>query len=149
MPQARFRRLILVPAILAALLGVAPAAADVVVVVVSAQSTVRTLDPAALADIFLGKLGALPDGTRLVPVDLDQPTLHDTFYTKIIGKSPTQLRAYWSRLIFSGQGKPPRRASTAGELKSLLAQGAQYIGYLERGDLDATVREVAIASHPH
>src|ERR1700729_2514294 len=92
------------------LLGISPtlagtlASADVVAVV-SAKSTVKALTSSQVADIFLGRVSRFPNGVLALPIDLrDGSPERDQFYAKITGKTPAQVKAYWSKIIFTGRG---------------------------------------------
>jgi len=116
------------------------------VVIVSANSRVTTLSENEVADIYLGRASQLPDGAHVTPIDLaDEAANRATFYRIVCGKSPAQLRAYWSKLIFTGAGQPPREVGGAEAVKRLVAAGtggASAIGYIDKSQLDATVKAV-------
>src|SRR6476646_2451282 len=96
------------------------AGAEDVVAVVSAKSPVTALNAEQVADIFLGKTTRFPDGSAAVPIDQNEDSPdRDRFYTQYTGKSPAQVKAHWSKLIFTGRGQPPRQASGPGEVKKL------------------------------
>ncbi len=98
------------------------AAADVVAVV-SAKSQGITLNKNQVIDIFLGKVSHFPDGSQAVAIDqLEDSAVRDEFYLKFAGKSPAQLKAYWSKIIFTGRGKPPREVSSSLDVKKFLAE---------------------------
>jgi ABC-type phosphate transport system substrate-binding protein len=132
-----------VPAILVlALTAAAPTMADVVAVV-SAKSPVTTLSKNQITDIFLGKSARFPDGRPALPVDqIEGTAVRDEFYASFTGKTAAQLKAYWSKIIFTGRGQPPKAVSNSGAVKRLLAQNPGAIGYIEREALDASVRVV-------
>jgi ABC-type phosphate transport system substrate-binding protein len=116
------------------------------VAVVSARSTVTTLSKTQVADIFLGKTTRFPDGSQAVPIDQSEGTpARDEFYSKVAGKSAAQMKAYWSRIIFTGRGQPPRAVSSSSEAKKLVAANPNSIGYLEPKLVDDTLRVVAVA----
>src|SRR5690349_812988 len=102
----------------ALLLAVGPVHAQDVVAVVSAKSPVTALNADQVADIFLGKTSRFPDGSQAVPIDLgeDSPA-RDRFYAQYTGKSPAQVKAHWSKIIFTGRGQPPRQANSSVEAK--------------------------------
>jgi hypothetical protein len=84
---------------------------------------------------------ATVDGVQ--PIDLaDDAANRASFYRIVCGKSPAQLRAYWSKLIFTGSGQPPREVADAAAMKRLVAAGATAIGYIDRSQLDPTVKAV-------
>jgi ABC-type phosphate transport system substrate-binding protein len=127
---------------LAALLGVValPAAAEVVVVV-SASSPIAKLSASEISDVFLGKLTRLPNGTTIVPLDqAEGSATREEFYLKFTGKSPAQVKAFWSKVIFTGRGRPPRALASDAEVVRALRGNPGAIGYVERSAVDATAR---------
>jgi hypothetical protein len=125
---------------LALTLGLGAAQADVVVVV-SSKCTVTTLTKAQVAAIFLGKTIRLPDGAEVHPLDQDEGTAaRDEFYANFTGKSPAQVKAYWAKVIFTGRGQQPRSVSNSIEVRKLLAGRPEFIAYVERGAVDASMR---------
>jgi ABC-type phosphate transport system substrate-binding protein len=139
------RRLLLLAAL--ALAGGAyaiPLYAEDVVAVVSVRSPVTAISTAQLADIFLGKSNRFPDGTQAVPIDLNEDSpVRDRFYAQYAGKSPAQVKAHWSKIIFTGRGQPPRQAATASEAKKLIADNPNAIGYIDASQVDSSVRVLA------
>jgi ABC-type phosphate transport system substrate-binding protein len=116
-----------------------------VVVVVSAKSPLKELSLDQLSGIFLGKIAVLPDGMRVAPIDQSEGvTTRDTFYARYTGKSATQVRAYWSKLIFSGKGQPPRSAHDDETVKRLLGEHPDWVGYIDRSALDGSVRPLSL-----
>src|SRR5688500_9982814 len=125
------------------LAGVASLASAEVIVVVSANSPVATLTAAQAADIFLGKAKELPGGGAAVPIDLTEGSAErDEFYTSIAGKSAAQMKAYWSKIIFSGKGQPPEEVAHSAAVKKLLAGNPNAIGYIDKTAVDGTVKTV-------
>jgi ABC-type phosphate transport system substrate-binding protein len=127
---------------LALSLAAAAARADVVAVV-SAKSAVTTLSKSQVAGIFLGKATRFPNGVQAVPIDqADGSVARDEFYAKLAGKSAAQLRAYWSKIIFTGRGQPPPQVANSEEMKKRLMQNPAAIGYIESNRVDDTVKVV-------
>ncbi|MEA5097677.1 MAG: phosphate ABC transporter substrate-binding protein [Burkholderiaceae bacterium] len=123
----------------------ATAATAEVVVVVSAKSTVKVLNNNQAADIFLGKTSRLPTGEAVVPVDqTDGSDIWDEFYMKLIGKSPAQIKSYWSKIIFTGKGQPPRELMDSKAVKKAVTAIPNRIGYIKRSEVDASVRVVMV-----
>jgi len=115
------------------------------VTVVSAESSVAELQQHELINIFLGKTQRLSDGTQVVPIDLREGSpLREEFYRRYAGKSPAQMKSYWSRMIFTGRGRPPKSLSDSLEIKRWLAVQPRAIGYIDRALVDTTVKVVRI-----
>jgi ABC-type phosphate transport system substrate-binding protein len=114
-----------------------------VVAVVSAQSAVVAMSRAQLVDIFLGKSRRYPSGAEAVPVDQAEGSMaRNEFYATFADKSPAQVKAHWSKILFTGRGQPPAVVSNGGELKKRIASDPAAIGYIDRSLLDAGVKEV-------
>jgi ABC-type phosphate transport system substrate-binding protein len=112
-----------------------------VVAVVSSKSAVTTLSKNQVADIFLGKAARFPNGSPAVPIDQAEASIvREAFYTKFTGKSAAQMKAHWSKIIFTGRGKPPRVVSNSLEARTLIAANPQAIGYIERDSVDGSVK---------
>lgn len=112
-----------------------------VVVVVSAKSPVTTLTKNQIADIYLGKSARFPDGSPAVPIDqAEGEAVRDEFYTNFAAKSAAQIKAHWSKIIFTGRGQPPKAVLNSEEIKQLLARDPRAIGYIERSAVDGSVK---------
>ncbi|HKT73117.1 MAG TPA: hypothetical protein VJQ47_09520 [Steroidobacteraceae bacterium] len=123
-------------------LGTSAASADVVAVV-SAKSPITVLSKSQVTDIFLGKANRFPDGTPAVPIDQPEGSAaRDEFYIKATGKSASQLKAYWSKIIFTGRGQPPPTVANDVEMKKRLGENPAAIGYIDRSLVDRSVRVV-------
>lgn len=121
------------------------ATAGEVVVIVSARSPVASLRPDQVADIFLGQAGRFPDGAEAVALDqgIGSP-LRDDFYAKVAAKTPALLKAYWTKMIFTGRGKPPRELPNSAAIRKQVADNPGLIGYIDKSALDASVRPVLV-----
>jgi ABC-type phosphate transport system substrate-binding protein len=116
-----------------------------VVVIVAANAPVNGLSVEQVADIFLCKSGTFPDGALVVPIDqADGSAIRNEFYAKATGKTPELLKAYWSKMIFTGQGEPPREIADSEKIKRLVANNSHYIGYIDKSSVDASVKVVMI-----
>ena len=45
--------------------------------------------------------------------------------------SESQLKSYWSKLVFTGKGQPPRDVQTDAEMIELVAGNPNIIGYVD------------------
>lgn len=112
-------------------------------VVVSKSSAVDTLDKDVVSDIFLGKSPTFPNGKEAVPVELkDGQAARESFHSGATGKSQAQLKAYWSKMLFSGKGSPPKEVADGASMKALIADNPNMIGYIDGADVDDSVKVV-------
>ena len=126
---------------LALSLAMARAGKADVVVVVSAKCAVATLSKDQVIDIFLGKTTRFPDGAAAVPIDqMEGSPARDEFYAKFANKSAAQLKAHWTKIIFTGRGQPPKSVANNVEVLKLIAANPQAISYIERSAVDSTVK---------
>lgn len=141
MPNPGLRRL-LAACLLS--LGASSGAAELAVIV-SAKSTVSALRPDQVADIFLGQIGRYPDGACAVALDqrLGSP-LRDEFYTRIAAKTPSLLKSYWTKMVFTGRGQPPQEVADSAAMRKLVAANPALIGYIDTSALDASVKAVLL-----
>ena len=76
-----------------------------------------------------------------MPLDQNEGSpLRDEFYLRVAGKSPAQLKAFWSKLIFTGRGRPPKSVANSIEVLKLVRENPAAIGYIDRRLADTTVR---------
>lgn len=114
-----------------------------VVVVVSTRSTISSLTTSQIAKIFLAKTGTFPGGGNAVPLDQAEGTaIRNEFYAKVTGKDTAQLKAYWSKIIFAGDGQPPKVTLGNEGVKKALANDPSAIGYIDKSAVDNSIRVV-------
>jgi ABC-type phosphate transport system substrate-binding protein len=119
------------------------AVAGEIAVIVNPKNTSASLTADQVEGVFLGKSTSLPGAGNAVPGDQsDGSAIRDDFYQKATGKSNAQVKAIWSRLIFSGKSTPPKALGSSDEVKKLVASDANAIGYIEKSAADASVKIV-------
>ncbi|HEY5799431.1 MAG TPA: phosphate ABC transporter substrate-binding protein [Burkholderiaceae bacterium] len=137
----RFRHLL--PLLLAVLAGAAQAGE--LVVIVSAKNPVSALRADQVADIFLAQTGRFPQGGEAVAIDLQYGSpLRDEFYRKVAARTPALMKAYWTKMVFTGRGQPPKELPNSASVRRLVADNPLLIGYIERSALDASVKPVLV-----
>jgi ABC-type phosphate transport system substrate-binding protein len=115
------------------------------VVIVSARSPLAALKQDQVADIFLGQVAALPEAGEIKALDQQIGSRErDEFYLKVAAKTPPLLKAYWSKMIFTGRGHPPRQVPGNLAVRKLVAENPALIGYIDRSALDASVKPVLV-----
>ncbi|MGZ5038556.1 MAG: phosphate ABC transporter substrate-binding protein [Usitatibacter sp.] len=124
----------------------ASARAEDVVAVVSAKSAITSLKASQVADIFLGKTSRFPDGSEAVPIDqVEDSPAREHFYAAFTGKSAAQVKAHWSKIIFTGRGQPPRQVANGAEARKAVAANPNAIAYIDASLVDDSVRVLALA----
>jgi len=108
----------------------APAARAEVILVTSADSNVVALSREEAEQLYLGRRSSLADGGPVLLLDLPPGPVRDQFYRLLTGKNPSQIRAYWSRMVFTGRALPPRESASLDDARRLLLENPGTVGYL-------------------
>lgn len=138
------RRSLTLKLLLVWFMAITHAYADVVVVV-SAKNPLSSLTSDQAARIFLGKTDTFPDGSPALPVDLpDGSSVRDEFYAKVVHKTPSQLTAYWSKVVFTGEGRPPKLLESSAAVRKAVAKNLEAIGYLDKSAVDSSVKVIFV-----
>ena len=120
----------------AAAFAALPAMAEVVAVV-NAANPQASMTKDEVAQVFLGKSSAL------TPIDQsDSAPLRAEFYKKVADKDPSQAKALWSKLVFTGKATMPKEVPGSADVKKAVAANPKAIGYIEKSAVDATVKAV-------
>jgi ABC-type phosphate transport system substrate-binding protein len=122
--------------ILSALVVTLPAAAEVVVVV-NAKAAESSLSKDQVSQFFLGK------STSMTPVDqAENAPARAEFYKKVTDKDPSQIKALWSKLVFTGKATMPKDVGDNAGVKKAIAADPKAIGYIDKSAVDASVKVV-------
>lgn len=112
-----------------------------VAVVVGSKSPASMLTSEQASQLFLGKTATLPGAGAAVLIDeAEGSPVRDAFYTKVAAKNAQQMKALWSRLLFSGSAQPPKVGNTSADVKHLLNDNPNAVGYLDTSELDGSVK---------
>lgn len=113
------------------------------VVIVSSKSPVSSLRQEQVADIFLGQVASLPGLSEVAAVDqvIGSPE-RDEFYSKVTSKTRPLVKAYWTKMIFTGRGQPPKEVASSAAIRKMVADNPGLIGYIDKSALDPSVKAV-------
>ena len=127
----------------AAIAAIAIPASAELVVIVNPKNPAASMTADQVAQVFLGRTSSFPGGGAATPVDQKEgAAVRDEFYTKVADKNPGQVKAYWSKQMFSGKGSPPKELGSSAEVKRAVAADPGAIGYVEKAAVDGTVKGV-------
>jgi ABC-type phosphate transport system substrate-binding protein len=107
-----------------------------VVVIVNAKSATSTLSADQVAQIYLGKSNSLK------PLDSGEKATRGEFYSKVTAKDEAQVKAIWSKLVFTGKATPPKEVSTSADVVKAVGADANAIGYVDKAAVNSTVKVV-------
>lgn len=108
-------------------------AAEVAVIVNPGAS--KAPSQSQVANIFLGK-----DKSMKGVDHKDWTPTKDKFYSAVTSKSESQLKSYWSGLVFTGKGQPLPSVAGDAEVVARVAAEADAIGYVDAGAVNDSVK---------
>ena len=112
-----------------------------VAVIGNSGLSIDSIDATQAADIFLGKMAKWPDGTPLTVIEHKEgDPVKEEFYDKVVGKTPSQLKAYWAKLVFTGEGVPPKEYSGDQAVIQRVSGTPGAIGYVSDKSVDKSVK---------
>lgn len=105
--------------------------AEVVVIVHPSNNNSFTKEE--IESLFMVKKSGFADGSKASAYYLsaDDPVRHQ-FDEKVLGKSSSQLKAYWSKLVFTGKGTPPPELSNSAAAIAKVAAEPSAIAYVDK-----------------
>ncbi|WP_254304074.1 phosphate ABC transporter substrate-binding protein [Shewanella sp. VB17] len=124
------------------LLTVNLAIAEVAVIV--HPSNTSDFDQSIIKKMFLGKQKSFSNGRTAIMLSVSNtdPVMTE-FNQKVMDKSNSQIKAYWSKIIFTGKGTPPQEMPSASEVISSVSTNPDSIGYIDAAAATDAVRVVA------
>jgi ABC-type phosphate transport system substrate-binding protein len=112
------------------------------VVIVSAKNPISKLTKEQVAQLFMGQSHTFITGGQAEPLDLeDGSELRKAFYLKVLNKPPAQMKAFWSKLEFSGNARAPKALKSADMLK-LVSENPKFVGYVDAAAVTPAVKVV-------
>ncbi len=100
--------------------------------VVVHPSNGATPDAGIVGKIYLGKVKRFPGGGTATPVDqAEGSATRAVFQQKIVKKNASQYKSYWSKMIFTGKGQPPKAIDSDAAVIDLVSSNPSTIGYID------------------
>ncbi len=120
--------------ILALLLATYARAEDIVVIVNPAAAP---LSKEQIADIYLAR------NSEWTPIDQAAgSSIYAEFYRKATGHDVAQVKAIWSKVLFTGRGVPPKQLLDSTAVKKAVVANPKAVGYIQKSAVDASVKVV-------
>jgi ABC-type phosphate transport system substrate-binding protein len=117
------------------------AAAEISVIV--HKDNMDSMDSDYIKRIFLGKLKGFPSSAQAIPLVLSvENSTHEVFINTFLNKSQTQYSAFWSRLVFTGKGTPPKPVDNERDMINLVSNNPNLIGFVDSQNVTSDVRVV-------
>lgn len=115
--------------------GMQTALAEGIAVVMGPSAASLSKDQ--VANVYLGR------SFDLKPIDAPEGNaLREQFYKKLADRDAAQVKAVWSRVVFTGKGQPPAVLPNAADVKKAVAADPKAIGYIDKAAVDGSVKVV-------
>jgi hypothetical protein len=113
--------------------------------IVARTSPLEDVSIALLERIFLGEPVEDSRGRKVVPFNHPARTAVRTLFDKrVLGMSPEEVARYWVDQRIRGNARPPRTVPRTDLLIKVVSQFPGAISYVAVGDLDTSVRALAV-----
>lgn len=114
-----------------------------VAVIVHPSAGFNSLTEDDISRLFLGKSKSFPSGSQAVPLNQNEGSAtRDKFNEGVCKKNASQYKAYWSQLVFTGKGTPPKDVGDDAAVKAQVAANPNAIGYVDSSVVDSSVKVV-------
>jgi ABC-type phosphate transport system substrate-binding protein len=113
------------------------------VVVIVHPSNENAIDNKLIKRIYLGKAKKYPNGNQIIALNQTHGSaITNEFSDKVLSKSASQLKAYWSKLIFTGKGTPPSEMDGDAAVINSVANNPDTIGYISSDAVNDKIKVI-------
>ncbi|NRR32295.1 hypothetical protein HSX11_19135 [Oxalobacteraceae bacterium] len=117
-------------------MGAAPVLAAEIAVIVNPKNPATRMFSEQAGQFFLGK------SSLFTPIEHTDGPLRNEFYKKVLDKDSVQVKAIWSKLVFTGKASAPKEYGSSAEVKKAVAADVSAIGYIEKSAVDDSVKVI-------
>ena len=135
-----FRNLVL----LAGVVVCAFAQAEEVLVIVHTDVAVETLAPETISEIYLGTRTKWDNEQTIRVAMLKKGEIHEQFTEDIVKTTPSKLKKFWKKIVFTGAGTPPKIFKDEEDLVAFVAETEGAIGYIAKETPHEGVKTVSL-----
>ncbi len=135
-PVIRHIRSSALSAVILALFTVCNVRAEEIAVIVNLAAA--AISKEQISDLYLGRSDAWTLFDQTVGSEI-----YVEFYKKVTGRDSAQIKAIWSRILFTGNGIPPKQLRDSAAVKKAVAANPRAVGYIEKSAVDASIKVAA------
>lgn len=112
-----------------------------IAIITSNSNSLSSITAGQAAAIWLGKSKSVGDSGVLKAIDLPEGNAaRNEFYSKVVKKTPKQLKVYWRKQVFTGRAFPPKSVNSADEVKKWVSSSSNGLGYIDASAVDSSVK---------
>jgi ABC-type phosphate transport system substrate-binding protein len=109
------------------------------IVVIVGKNSSNTASKDEVKKMYSGSLSSWKTGTKAVLIDQPENQAGKEFYSKLLNTTPIQIRATLLKLVLSGQIPAPIKTNSDSEVKKLVSNNPNAIGYINASSVDESV----------
>ncbi len=108
-------------------------------------NSIAGLSAEQAAQIYLGRTRTFPDGKPATPVDQPEGSAaREKFIASVLQKNERTLKSYWTKLLYTGKGRPPDVIGNDELVKEWVSRNQSALGYVDGRVLDESVKVLLI-----
>lgn len=143
--MTRHLKALWIAAIGALSLHVATGAFAATAIIAHPTNAITGLSATQTAQIYLGRTRTFPDGKPATPIDQPEGSAaREKFITNVLQKNERTLKSYWTKLLYTGKGRPPDVIGSDQLVKEWVSKNQSAIGYVDGRVLDESVKVLLI-----
>lgn len=96
-----------------------------------------------IEQLYMARTKTFPDGALAIPLNHEEgKEIREMFDSSVVGKTPSQMKTYWSKLVFTGKAIPIKQMSSDQEVIELVMKNPSTIGYIDEANVTDAVKVV-------
>lgn len=96
-----------------------------------------------LQRLYLAKKKKFSNGAAVIPLNhKDDVAIRVAFDQEMTGKSPSQMKSYWAKLVFTGKEVPFKQVENDAEMIELVSKNESAIGYVNESSITSSVKVI-------
>jgi hypothetical protein len=117
------------------------------ILVVNSKNQLNNLSTSQVENIFLARTQKWPSGESIwLCMQMGEDSATESFLSTVIKKSPNAFRAYWNRMMFSGQARPMSQVDSDIAIIQFIQENTGGLCFVN-GELETVPQDVKIISY--
>jgi len=115
-----------------------------VIIIVNKDVTMEFIEKSTISNIYFGNMTKWPDGQTIHVVMLKKGKTHETFVYKLLKSTPSKLKSYWKKVVFTGIGVRPKIFKKEEDMVDYISKTKGTIGYIDHSVSHEEVKTLKI-----
>lgn len=116
-----------------------------IIVIINSNNPTESISKVKLSQIFLGKVDSITNSNKMTPVNQNGSSdLRKIFDKQMLKRTTKQVKAYWIKQLFSGNGSPPKELGSDSDVINYIVGDETAISYIDSSALNSSVKVLRI-----